>query len=303
MSKLYALRGLPGAGKSTLAKEMVKENPNLARVNRDDLRTQMFNKKGVLDHPSERAVTIAHDSMVMSLLKAGRDVVVDNLHLRPKYVRDLRKVAQKVGAEFELIDVHVDVEEAVSRQTGRPPEDRVPVEVIREMASKFYRNGVFLDASDKDAPPTPVEKYIPDTSRPKALICDLDGTLANMGERNPYDFTRVSEDTVVEHVLDIVRLFRGEGYDILFFSGRDDSCFDDTLDWITRHLPHMRFSLHMRKTGDGRPDNIIKQEMFDDVARNRFNVRFVIDDRKQVIRMWESLDIPVLNVGKLDEDF
>lgn len=39
-----------------------------------------------------------------------------------------------------------------------------------------------------------------DTSLPPAIIVDIDGTLANMEGRSPYDYTRVMEDSLHEDV-------------------------------------------------------------------------------------------------------
>ena len=45
MTTLTILRGLPGSGKTTRARELVADDPRCARVNRDDLRMMMFGAK------------------------------------------------------------------------------------------------------------------------------------------------------------------------------------------------------------------------------------------------------------------
>jgi hypothetical protein len=53
----------------------------------------------------------------------------------------------------------------------------------------------------------------------------------------------------------------------------------------------------MRTTGDGRSDEIVKKEFFDEHIMGKFNVFVVIDDRNRVCRMWRSLGLPLFNVG------
>ena len=59
MTTLTILRGLPGSGKTTRARELVADDPRCARVNRDDLRMMMFGAKVNLTPAQERAVTLA----------------------------------------------------------------------------------------------------------------------------------------------------------------------------------------------------------------------------------------------------
>ena len=53
MAKMIILAGLPGAGKSTLAKKMVKQDPTYVRVNLDDIRSMLgtsdFDKEKLVD--------------------------------------------------------------------------------------------------------------------------------------------------------------------------------------------------------------------------------------------------------------
>ena len=57
----------------------------------------------------------------------------------------------------------------------------------------------------------------------------------------------------------------------------------------------------MRDTGDGRPDNVVKLEIFDREVRERYNVVGVFDDRNKVVSMWRSLGLTVFQVA--DGDF
>ena len=47
--------------------------------------------------------------------------------------------------------------------------------------------------------------------------------------------------------------------------------------------------LYMRKTDDVRRDSIIKEELYNEHIKDKYNVNMVFDDRPQVIRMWRGL--------------
>ena len=118
--ELVITRGLPASGKSTWAREWVAREPeHRARVNRDDLRANLFGADR-LSNRQELAISAAQQASVRALLAAGRSVVVDDLHLRARYVTAWADLASQVGAELTVRDcTGVDVEECVRRDAAR----------------------------------------------------------------------------------------------------------------------------------------------------------------------------------------
>ena len=120
-----------------------------------------------------------------------------------------------------------------------------------------------------------------------AIICDIDGTLANLGDRHPFDFHKVDQDTVKHATAEAVRVFHRAGYAIILLSGREESCRELTLEWLRRNeIPFD--GLHMRTTGDRRKDSIVKREIYNRVIPGTYAVLFVLDDRNQVVDMWRK---------------
>lgn len=134
-----------------------------------------------------------------------------------------------------------------------------------------------------------------------AVIFDVDGTLALLGDRGPFEWNRVGEDRLNEPVADLLHMFAASGYTILIFSGRDAVCRKQTEAWLKRYS--ITYSeLHMRPKDDRRKDYAIKQEFYDDCSQ-RYSIIYAVDDRPQVCRLWHKLGICLLKVGDPDLDF
>jgi hypothetical protein len=151
------------------------------------------------------------------------------------------------------------------------------------------------------------EEYPPDHYKPlwslatPAYIVDIDGTAADHSEsgRGHYEYERVNEDEPIPDVIRVIEAL-STGYEIIFVSGREESCREQTETWIKAHMLIDAFDLHMRKIGDRRPDTIVKRELFDRYIRNDKMMRIVgvFDDRNRVVKMWrEQLGLTVFHVA------
>lgn len=297
MTTLYITRGLPASGKTTWAKTFVVGSPDTrARVNRDDLRAMLY---GTPDYSwaQESAVTEASRHAVSALLAAGRDVVADDMNLRPKYVREWARFAAARGVEFEVVEFPVDVDESVRRDAERPKP--VGGEVIRRMAQRYLRNGALQPIPPLDDEQPEVDAYTAAMGSVPAIIVDIDGTLAIHGDRSPYDLTRVNEDLPNGPVIEAVRAAYHDGLAVIYCSGREATCLDATFDWLERHVA-VPGELHMRAAGDLRRDSLVKRDLFDAHIRDKYDVRYVLDDRQQVVDMWRALGLTVFQVAPGD---
>ena len=276
MLTVYFTIGLPASGKSTWAKAKVDKSPNaIKRVNKDELRAMLdnsYHSKG-----NEKFVLNMQDLIIKSALEEGKHVIVDNTHLAPKHEARIRELIKGL-AVLEIVDFrHVPLETCIERDLKRF--NSVGEKVIRDMYNQFI------------APPrNPKPAYNPDL--PEAIICDLDGTIALIGDRSPYDGASCEKDLVNEPVRSILQT---SGKAIVFVSGREDKYKTQTLAWLEKH--GIKFeSLYMRKSGDMRKDSIVKQEIYDQFILDKYNVAFVLDDRDQVVRVWRDLGLTCLQV-------
>lgn len=298
MTTLHITRGLPGSGKSTWAREWVAADPrNRSRVNRDDLRAMLYGATHGLTHDQEAHVTSASHSLALAHLRRGLDVVADDTNLRAKYVTNWRQIAERAGAALEVHDFEVPVETAIARDAQR--DKPVGEDVIRGM-SRFLTKGRLQPVPNLEAPTGPAP-YTPSDESFPAVLVDIDGTVARMGDRSPYDWHRVGEDQPIRPILDLVQVLR-ENYDhIVWLSGRDESCREQTERWLEERAGRDAGEpLYMRPAGDKRRDSVVKGELFDKHVRHAYDVRLVLDDRDQVVEMWRSMGLTCLQVAKGD---
>lgn len=135
-----------------------------------------------------------------------------------------------------------------------------------------------------------------------AWLCDIDGTLALRGDRSPFDWSRVGDDTANRPVITVARLLAAKS-GLIFMSGRMDQCRGETRLWLHTYLcqPSLctcKMSLLMRKDGDSRPDQIVKRELYERHVQGLYEIEGVLDDRDRVVKMWrEELGLTCLQVA------
>lgn len=137
----------------------------------------------------------------------------------------------------------------------------------------------------------------------KAIICDLDGTLADITHRQGFVQQKpknwkafhgaMSEDKLNIWCAELLKGMKKEGYHIILLTGRDEPYRQMTIDWLKCH--DIVFDvLLMRAAQDFRPDNIVKREIYENVIKPEHEVVFVVDDRKKVVEMWREIGVVCL---------
>lgn len=293
MVTIFMTKGLPGSGKTTWARKYQETlgNNKIVRVNKDDLRAMIDN--GQWSKENEKFILEVRDAIINQALRRGRHVVVDDTNLDPKHETALRKLASSyTNVGFKVVPfTHETLDTCLQRNSERCGASRVPEKVIREMWSKYL------------APPTP-KPPVYDPNLADCIIVDIDGTVAIHGDRSPFDWARVGEDTLNTQVAELVQTYLTElDVEVIFVSGRDEVCRQDTQDWLFDYFEGVHFPetpLFMRPKGDTRDDRIIKKEIYDREVVGKYNVRFVLDDRNKVVEMWRSLGLTCLQVAPGD---
>ena len=279
--KIILTVGLPGSGKTFWAKEKTLQDGTCKIVCKDDLRAMSNAGK----HRGESVILAMRDSLIDTYLKLGLNVIVADCNLNPIHEKNIReKFGARAIIEIEsFTDVSLDV--CLERDRKRPTP--VGAKVIRGMYNQYLRK---------------IETYVPDPSLPPAVIFDVDGTLAKMVDRGPFEWDKVGQDAVHEYVASQLRNYFVDNITVIILSGRDGCCRAQTEEWLKKnHLPH--HLLLMRPGCNNEKDCIVKKKLFDDHIKDRYKVLAVYDDRPQVCRMWFQMGLPLFKVGDPDAEF
>lgn len=301
---VWVTKGLPASGKTTWARGKINDMPpgSTIRINKDDIRAMISNQytKG-----NERLVLAVRDELLMGALEEGKHVIIDDTNLNPIHIKTIRGFIDAVNdgrkkkVVMDVVTFDKSVADCIKDDATRAKS--VGAQVIRDMHKRWVKKVV------KDMPVYAEQ----DAELMEAIIVDIDGTVALMGDRSPYDASKCIEDTVHEPVRNVIDMFLNDNTDyrgfntklkerkLIFLSGRDAKYRASTDMWLKYNLglDFVDFKLYMRPEGDCRKDSVVKKELYEQYVKNRYNVLFVLDDRDQVVNMWRrDLKLPCLQV-------
>ena len=127
--QVVMLIGLPGAGKNTFINKLESD---FVSVSRDDIRYELGfcgkDEKVVLSSEKENEVTAEFDRRIVEALKAGKNVVINNINLKKQYREATKKLL--AGYDVELLYTIVEaptIEDNIKRRPTFNPD------VLRQM--------------------------------------------------------------------------------------------------------------------------------------------------------------------------
>lgn len=339
--KLVITHGLPGSGKSTIAKNIRSqmEPGRCIIVERDEIREALFGKDYHLGNPdkkSEAQVTAIQNQLTEESLKKGMTVINSDTNLNARYLGKHSEMAKKHGAEIEQIYVDVPVEVAKERNRKRAEQGGrfVPEEVIDSMVKNAYgetgkmkrfifsNDGKAYVVDDNSSNRQYLNKFNENLKKKHPLkgksvvLVDVDGTLANNsymarryfqtpGQKKnfPAFYKGISEAPVNETVRDMANSMRdNDGINVIVLTGRDDSYIRELTEFIKKS--GVKASRVIAKgTGDFRPDGEFKHEVIENLKNEGLVPVHAIDDRPSSIRTMENHGIMVSRVNVSEGGF
>ena len=167
----------------------------------------------------------------------------------------------------------------------------------------------------------------------KIIICDLDGTIANVQHRlhyiknpdgtmkpyaerdwNSFNAACGDDEPYMDNIEILQSLVLGMGNgcnvcgaverEFYFFSGRNEAVRSETIEWLKRHVPITEgrdWELYMRSENDFRPDTTVKYEMMYELKIMPEDVLCILDDRQAVVDMWRENGFRVMQVDAWKE--
>ncbi len=153
------------------------------------------------------------------------------------------------------------------------------------------------------------------------VICDIDGTLSNPGERlkfqnqSPPDwesyYSDGFEDEPIKPITNMINLLAAEHL-IYFLTARSERVRQKTNLWIRKNIPWFNevkestldYFLYMRSDEDERPSYIVKPDLlkslFKGVGFKKKDILFMVEDNNKVCDTWRDLGYTCLQVAEND---
>lgn len=140
------------------------------------------------------------------------------------------------------------------------------------------------------------------------VIFDLDGTLALIEARRQmalrpngkldwdifFDPKNIAMDQPNHAVINMFKMLKSQGYEMMILSGRDARSLDETTAWLHAHGIFFD-GLIMRPEGSYTPDDVLKKTWLDGIGADR--VFCVFDDRDKVVQMWRDNGLTCFQVA------
>lgn len=284
-NKIWITVGLQASGKTSWANKKVDEGQGkIVNINKDDLRLMLHNNN--YSKGRESLIIKMQESMILTALNDDKDVIISDTNLNAVHIDRIKnKFSDRAEIIIEDSFLKVSLEECINRDKNRIKS--VGENVIRDTYNRWIKKE------------EEVKTLVQDTNLPNAVIFDVDGTLAHMNNRGPFEWHRVKEDSVDEIIAQMARDCYNLGYVVIIVSGRDGVCENDTVEWlIENNIPFNK--IFMRKPNDMRKDSLIKQEIFFEDIFGKWNVRYVVDDRNQVVDTWREIGLKCLQCAPGD---
>jgi len=265
--------GVPASGKTTWAKNFVKENPSYVKIERDDFRYGMKDIS-IGDRQFETFITELQYKAIHTALNNKYNVVISDTNCNLKYLKILlEEFKYKADVTLKFFDTPVGT--CYDRDANR--ERSVGHGVIDKMVKGYQDVYNFIETfhfpkQEFIYQPTPF-----DDSLENCIIIDLDGTLAHAnGKRGYYDWKNVGMDDVDESISKIVNFGVIYTNKIIFLTGRSKECENETRDWLNNNctLFPNEYELLMRNSKDFRPSTVVKKELYENFVKGKYNVTF-----------------------------
>lgn len=303
MNKLTILVGPCGSGKSTFAKTM--EGNGYLRISQDDQGKE-------------------HLELFQTHITTGRDIVIDRMNFDKKQRDRYRLEAIKNGYTVNFVEFIVPRQVCYDRCMARVGHPTIngfertrfienvfdDSELSNQTKSKHANSALdtyfrfYQEVSDEEGELLRIQYET--ENKADAIIIDLDGTLCNLDHRLHYVkgegkknwhkfFKECIYDLVYEDVKSVMESEMLAGTNIVLCSGRPADYQVETEEWLS--LNHIKYtSLKMRPKMNYTRDDNVKAMLYRYEIKPYYNVKFILDDRDQVVQKWREMGLNCFQV-------
>lgn len=284
--KLYFFIGIPASGKTTERNRMVDEL-GCKYINKDEIAKKMV--EGTNRNPNKIKETLLtqEEYRLLELYAAEKaDIIYDNTNTTSRSFNRMTQWCKEHGYIMELRFFNDSFNLPLCVQRNGKRENPVP---LYNMFS-FYQNYCGQYFRLKFA-----NNIVIKNARKKAIIFDIDGTLALMKDRSPYEWSKVGNDAVNYKVLEMLNFYK-DRYQILIVSARDGICYPETKKWLEDNNIYYD-KLILKGVNDNRKDVIVKMELYANEIYPYYDVYNVFDDRQQIVYLWRGMGLTCFQVN------
>jgi hypothetical protein len=133
-------------------------------------------------------------------------------------------------------------------------------------------------------------KYVPNTSKPKCIVIDLDSTLID------------------ETLKFMISMWLTQNvHRVVFLTSKDESHRVSTMKWINKNIDNVRFSigslnaeLFMQPVYPSGNDVELKSKFFELNIANKYNVTVIFDSVPESINIWTSIGLKVWSQNSIE---
>lgn len=269
MKNLVVMCAPPGAGKSTFVK---MNYPDFVYINQDEQGKQ-------------------HLDMFHKALIEDKDIVVDRMNFNKVQRNRYLSPAKELGYHTEIVVLHESYDTCLERCLIRENHSTIKDEHSAKSAlNTFFTKYERVEDGEVDK----VKRIWPEGQKSLAICVDLDGTLCNIdhrlhhvkdGNKNWKDFFKGIPNDIPNLWCSSLIAWISNVYGIVLCSGRPDDHEQVTRNWLeVWGISYQK--LFMRRRGDYRRDDIVKEIILDFEILTKFIPVFFIDDRQNVVDMW-----------------
>lgn len=270
VGKIIMLQGPPASGKSTRAKEIYNSNPTkYVIVSKDEIRKSR-GKYWVEEQ--EKYIYEVEEQEIRLAIKHDLIPIIDSTNLNPKQIAKWEELAKELNCELERELIYVPLKVALERDSKR--ELQVTPKVIKDFYWRYfeekYREEEYTDHT---------LMLQQDEELPKAVLVDLDGTVAMHNGRGPFEWNKIYTDICDFRMKSMLQKLSDSGVLIIFFTGRNktETAFKQTDEWLSKNFD-FPWILYMRDENDFRHSDICKEEMYNKYIKGKYNVLCAFDD-------------------------
>jgi predicted kinase len=303
--------GVSASGKSTWTESFIKSNPGFIEINRDNTRKAIYKEKtgetftwAAWKPKWEKEVNEIQDFQIASAIRNQTSIIISDTNLNIKKLSAKIEMFESNGYDVDLLPFPISFDEAVQRDTDRL--NGVGAFVIRKQWKdwvEFSNNTELSQHLIGSAGMFPQHYHT--LTKTDCLVFDIDGTIAHMNNRSPFDWGAVRNDTPDPIMVFLISSWLIQNSNkVVFLSGRDSVCQQETMAWISKHFNNVRFGvacpnaiLLMRPEGSTEKDTSVKKDLLLRHVDSVYNVLAVFDDRPSVVRMWHDMGLKVWSTG------